>query len=204
VAQSIKKLGIGFLFAPLFHPAMKRVAPIRKKLGIRTIFNLLGPLTNPAQPAYHLLGTTSVEIGEKLIEAMKGLNYTRAMVVAGKDGLDDITLAGKTTIFDLQKGKVLKFEFSPEEVGMKCVKKFDEISGGSPEKNAELFLALLQNKGPEALQSLLLLNTAFGFVVRGTVADPKAGVKLTKQILESGKAYEKFLAYKKFSHGNFS
>lgn len=200
VAKGIEKFGIGFLFAPLFHPAMKRIAPVRKRLGIRTIFNLLGPLTNPAGPKYHLLGVPSREIAEKMIAAMQKLGYERAMVVTGEDGLDDITLTGRTYIYDLHNGKVTHSEFSPEEVEIPREKNFEKIAGGNAEQNAKLFEALLQNKGPRALQNLLAINSAFGFLCRGIVPNVHEGLLLAKKIIESGAAYEKFKAYKAFSH----
>lgn len=199
VASAIEKIGIGFIFAPAFHPAMKLIAPVRKKLGIKTIFNLLGPLTNPAKPKYHLLGTTSVEIAGKIVEAMKGLEYKRAMVVTGSDGLDDVTLNGETHIFELNNGRVKEFDFSPEEIGLKRVKSFKNISGGTKEKNARIFLDLLRGRAPKNLQNLLYLNVGFGFVVRGLARGAKEGVRMAQKMIKSGKAYEKFVEYKNFS-----
>lgn len=204
IVRAIDALGIGFIFAPLFHPAMKIIAPVRKNLKIRTIFNMLGPLTNPAKPQYHLLGASSPEIAEKLIMAMKKLDYTGAAVVSGEDGLDEITLTGKTTIFELKKGKIRHYEFSPEAVGIPRVKSFKSIAGGDRKKNAHLFLKLLRGKAPPALQNLLLINAAFGFLVRGKVKTVKAGLLRAKKIIASGAAYKKFLAYKQFSHASLS
>ncbi len=200
ISKSIEKLGLGFIFAPLFHPVMKRAAPVRKKLGIRTIFNLLGPLVNPAHPKYHLLGTVSEEVAKKMVEAMKSLNYTRAMVVVGEGGLDDVTVTGKTVIFELNGGAVRRFEFTPEDVGFARTENFDEISGGDATKNARLFTDLLQDKGPEALQNLLLLNAGFGFLVAEKVKNISKGITLAKKIVASGTAYQKFLDYKRFTH----
>lgn len=199
VSESIKKLGIGFIFAPAFHPAMKLIAPVRKKLGIRTIFNLLGPLTNPTSPNYHLLGTTSVKIAKKMIEAMKNLGYKHAMVVCGEDGLDEVTITGKTHVFELKNGEVRQFDFSPKEVGISEVKSFDEISGGNAEKNAELFLLLLQNKEPTKLQNLLELNCAFGLVVGNLAKDVAEGLMMARKIIGNGLAYKKFIEYKDLS-----
>lgn len=200
-AAAIHKLGIGFIFAPMFHPAMKCIAPVRKKLGIRTIFNLLGPLTNPAKPVFHLLGAPSREIAEKMVNAMKNLEYIRALVVSGKDGLDDITLTSKTFIFDLNRGKISEYEFLPEQVGFSRVN-FEEISGGSAQENAKLFIDLLQNKAPEAMQNLLLLNAGFGLVAREFAKDIFEGIKIARHAIKTGAVYEKFLAYKNFSNGN--
>lgn len=199
IADAIEKTGIGFIFAPAFHPAMKLIAPVRKKLGIKTIFNLLGPLTNPAKPEYHLLGTTSVETAEKMVKAMKGLGYTRAMVVSGEDGLDDVTLCGKTHIFELNRGKIQEFDFSPEQIEIKRVKNFKNISGGSKEKNARIFLNLLKGNAPKNLQNLLYLNAGFGLVVRGFARTPLKGFKMAQTAVKSGKAYGKFIEYRDFS-----
>jgi anthranilate synthase/phosphoribosyltransferase len=199
IAESIKKLGIGFIFAPAFHPAMKLIAPVRKKLGTRTIFNLLGPLTNPAHPTHHLLGTTSVKIAKKMIEAMKNLGYKRAIVVCGEDGLDEVTITGKTHVFDLKNGDVKEFDFSPKEVGINPAKSFDEIAGGTAEQNAETFLLLLQNKEPKQLQNLLALNCAFGLVVGGVSKNLVDGLTKARKIIADGAAYKKFMEYKDFS-----
>lgn len=200
VAMAIKELGIGFIFAPLFHPAMKRIAPIRKQLGIRTIINVLGPLVNPAKPTYHLLGTTDRTTAEKMITAMRALNYKRALVVTGEDGLDEVTLSGKTTCYELVDGDIRQYEFAPEDVGIKHVNDFAEISGGDVTKNADLFIKLLQGTAPAPHNNLLLLNSGFGFYVRGITSTIKDGVSLARKIIESEKAYKKFLAYKEFSH----
>lgn len=199
IADAIEKIGIGFIFAPAFHPAMKLIAPVRKKLGIKTIFNLLGPLTNPAKPKYHLLGTTSVEIAGKMIEAMKGLGYERAMVVSGEDGLDDVTLCGKTHIFELNRGKIREFDFMPEQIGIKRVENFKQISGGNIKKNAELFMKLLKAKASTDLQNLLYLNAGFGFVARGFARNIAEGFKMAQKAIKSGKAYGKFIEYRDFS-----
>ncbi|MBI2638816.1 anthranilate phosphoribosyltransferase [Candidatus Peregrinibacteria bacterium] len=203
VNRAIRELGIGFIFAPMFHPVMKRVAPVRKKLGIRTIFNLLGPLVNPANPKYHLLGTVSVEIAEKMIQAMKGLNYTRVMVVVSEDGLDDVTITGKTTVYELHRGAIQKFKFAPEEAGLVREKSFEHIAGGDAEYNANLFVQLLKDRAPSGFRNLLLINAAFGFVVREAAKNLNEGLSIAEKIIESGAAYEKFLAYKKFSHEQF-
>lgn len=199
IMTALKKHNIAFLFAPNFHPAMKIFGPVRKALGIRTIFNLIGPLVNPAKPAYHLLGTNSKETAEKLIQVMKNLNYKHAMVVVGQDGLDDITLNGKTFCYELKNKKIHKFEFSPAQLGIKSVKNFQEISGGSPEQNAKIFMQLLQNKAPKSLQNLLLLNCAFALYIRGKTATLKKGLKLADQAIQSGAAIKKFQNYKEFS-----
>lgn len=199
IAEAIQKIGIGFLFTRIFHPAMKIVAPVRKQLGFPTVFNFAGPLTSPARPAYHFLGTNSKENAEKMATAMKELGFTRAMVVAGEDGLDDVTLTGKTFVFDLNRGKTRNFDFEPEDVGLPRVN-FAEISGGTPDENAKTCLDLLQGKGRPGLQALLLVNSAFGFMVREMVDSVNEGMELAHEIIQSGDAYNKFTQYKKFSN----
>lgn len=200
VAQAIKKTGIAFIFAPAFHPAMKTIAPVRKKLGIRTIFNILGPLTNPLNPQYHLLGCSSKKMAGILIEAMKKLKYRHALVVCGSDSLDEITLGGSSTVFELKNGPVKEFTFSPRDVGLSEVKDFKEIGGGDAAHNAGLFEALLKGKAPKALEELLLLNAGFGFYTRGTVKNVRDGIAHARKIIASGAAYKKFLDYRNFSH----
>lgn len=200
VSQGVQELGIGFLFAPLFHPVMKKVSEVRKKIGARTIFNLLGPLVNPALPKYHLLGTTDEKTAEKLAHAMQELEYKRATVVAGGDGLDEVTLTGKTTVFALREGKIQSSEFEPEQLGMKREKSFDAIAGGTPKENADMALELLQGRGRPALQNLLLLNVAFALETRGRVTSREEGLELAKRTITNGEAYHKFLIYKNFSH----
>lgn len=201
-AQALQKTGLTFLFAPIFHPAFKIFGPIRKKLGIRTIFNLLGPLLNPANPKHHLLGTNNLQTAQKLIQVMKNLNYKHAMVVVGEDGLDEVTLNGITHCFELKKGKIHEFTFSPKELGLKSVQNFKEISGGSVEQNAKIFLQLLQGKAPTNLQNLLELNCAFALLVSDKVASLKEGLQVARQAIESGEAFKKFQEYKIFTSKN--
>lgn len=199
IAEAIKKLGIGFLYAPLFHPVMKKIAPIRKKLGIPTIFNIIGPLLNPTKPAYHLLGASSEKIAEKIAQVMQKMNYKHAVVVTGEDGLDEVTLTGKTTIYEIKNGKFKKYEFDPKEVGMEKVS-FKKIQGGMVEENALIFLALLKNQAPKDLQNLLLLNCAFGLLTAEKVKTIKQGIEMADTAIKSGQAYRKFQEYRKFSN----
>ncbi|MBP9717887.1 anthranilate phosphoribosyltransferase [Candidatus Gracilibacteria bacterium] len=200
VATTLKKLGIGFIYAPLFHPAMKSLAPIRKKLGIRTIFNLLGPLSNPLKPSYHLLGVSSLVAAQKIAAASRLLNYKRIMVCVGENGLDEITLVGKTTIFDLENGIERCYEFLPEEAGLHRVEAFEEIAGGDSETNKKIFLELLEGKSTESLQNFLALNCGFGFYIRGTTRTIKEGVQKAQEIITSGAALALFNSYKQLSN----
>lgn len=134
-----------------------------------------------------------------MIEALKNLGLERAMVVCGEDGLDEVTITGKTHVFDLKNGEVKQFDFSPKEVGIPEVKSFGEIAGGTAEKNAQLFTLLLQNKAPIQLQNLLALNCAFGLVVGGKSKTISEGLKLARKIIGEGLAYKKFTEYKDFS-----
>ncbi|MFA5829644.1 MAG: anthranilate phosphoribosyltransferase [Candidatus Gracilibacteria bacterium] len=200
IKKMMSKLGIVFLYAPAFHPAMKIFMPIRKQLGFRTIFNVIGPLINPANPEYQLLGTNKKATAEKLISVLQKTGSKRAMVVTSENGLDEVTLHGKTYCFELADGEIKKFIFQPEDLGIKSATEFAKISGGDLKKNIEYFHLLLQGKAPESLQNLLLINCAFGLYVRGLSKSIPAGLEMAKATIKSGKAYQKFLDYKEISN----
>lgn len=200
VAESIETFGIGFLYAPLFHPAFRIFAPVRKSIQGKTIFNLVGPLVNPANPSCHLLGTTSAEVAEKLIHVMKNLGYKRAMVVVGENGLDEVIADGKTFCYELREGEVKSFSFSPNEIGLSIPENIEEIIIGSVEQNADMFLKLLEGVAPFRMQNLLEANCAFGLYVAGKVETLQEGLVLTKEIISSGRALDLFEKYRTFSN----
>lgn len=195
VSEHFQKTNLGFLFAPLFHPAMKFVAPIRKKIGIRTIFNLLGPLSNPGLVKRQVIGVPSKEIARKMIEVLKNLGHIHALVVAGSDGLDEVTVTGETFVYELKDGKITSFIFDPVEYGIKTVH-FNEIQGGTAEENAKLFLDLLYGRENGALKDLIIVNSAFGLIVAGFARSIKEGIEKAKEALESGKVKSYFENYK--------
>lgn len=195
VTQGIEMHNIGLLYAPLFHPAFKIFAPVRKKINTKTIFNLLGPLVNPANPQYHLLGTTSTVIAEKLIEVMKKLQYKRAMVVVGENGLDEVMPDGKTFCYELHNGKITTFLYEAKEKFKE--EKNEEI--GTVKRNAEIFIQLLDGNGPKKLQYQLEVNCGFALYIAGKTNTIEEGVIRARDSVRSGKALQKFKDYKKYS-----
>jgi anthranilate phosphoribosyltransferase len=186
VARCIAEAGIGFMFAPAHHPAMKNVGPTRVELGTRTIFNLLGPLSNPANVKRQMVGVFSRQWLEPLAQVLKNLGSESAWVVHGSDGLDEITIAGPTHVAALANGSVKSFEITPEEVGLKRVKP-EALRGGDANENALALLEVLEGKqGP--YRDVAIFNAAAGLVVAGRAKDLKQGVALTTTAVDSGEA----------------
>ena len=182
----LREAGFAFLFAPTYHSAMRHVAPVRKELGFRTIFNFLGPLSNPAQVKRQLLGVSSAGWVEKLAHVLKALGTEKAWVVHGSDGLDEMTTTGPTTVAVLENGAVTMREVTPEEIGIARVSLAD-LKGGEPEDNAQALLALLDG-APGAFRDITLLNSAAALVVADIAPDLKAGAKLAAEAIDSGNA----------------
>jgi len=186
IARCIDEAGIGFMFAPAHHPAMKHVGPTRVELGTRTIFNLLGPLSNPAGVKRQMVGVFSKQWVEPLAHVLKNLGSERAIVVHGSDGLDEITTSGPTTVASLESGTVRTFEIAPEDVGFKRVKS-EALRGGDAEANAEALKAVLEGK-KSAFRDIAVFNAAAALVVAGLADDLKAGVTLAQRSIDSGEA----------------
>ncbi len=187
-----------FLFAPHYHPAMKSVAPVRSALGVRTIFNILGPLTNPATPPFHLIGAFSMEIARLIADTMAGLEMERTFVVHGADGWDEPTPIGPFTIFDVRPGSVEMHVRHPSDYGLKtCVA--GELAGGDAQYNARALEAVLtgQDRGPH--RDCLLLGTALALEVVGRVRNPLEGVELAASAIDSGKGSAVVRAIKAFA-----
>ncbi len=194
VEETLKKLGIGFMFAPLYHPAMKHVMPVRRALHRRTVFNLLGPLTNPAGVRRQILGVSDLESGKKMIEVLKKLGHERVMVVHGSDGLDELTITGKSNIFELKNGHLSFYEFDPKEVGIKPVS-FKEIAGGDAKQNAEIFEGVMTGDIVGPVRDLVLLNSAAGFLLADKAKTMEEGYALALSALDTGRAYDFFHKY---------
>jgi len=186
IAHCIAQAGIGFMFAPLHHPAMKHVGPTRVELGTRTIFNLLGPLSNPAGVKRQMVGVFSRHWVEPLAKVLGRLGSERAIVVHGSDGLDEITTAGPTSVASLENGSVRTFEISPEEVGLpKADPK--RLLGGDAEANAEALLAVLKGeKNP--YRDVAMFNAAAALMVAGRAKDLADGMVLARTSIDSGEA----------------
>jgi anthranilate phosphoribosyltransferase len=186
VSRCIRESGIGFMFAPAHHPAMKNVGPTRVELGTRTIFNLLGPLSNPADVKRQMVGVFSRHWIEPLAQVLKNLGSVSAWVVHGSDGLDEITTAGPTYVAALANGAIRTFEVTPEDVGLALAKP-DSLRGGDAGENARALLDVLKGKkGP--YRDVAILNAAAGLVVAGRAKDLKQGVNLATQSVDSGEA----------------
>ncbi|PJC36661.1 anthranilate phosphoribosyltransferase [Candidatus Peregrinibacteria bacterium CG_4_9_14_0_2_um_filter_53_11] len=200
VARTLTELRLGFIFAPLYHPGMRHVMPVRKKMGRKTIFNMLGPLTNPLKPQFHLLGASSIEQAEQLAEVVGQLDLEQVLIVSGADGLDDVTLTGSTHIITVTGSELTHADFEPEEVGIRRIDSFEPISGGSAKENAELAVSLLAGRGPRALQDLLALNVAFGLLTAKAVKNPTEGVEGARRVIASGAAQRQFENYKELTN----
>jgi anthranilate phosphoribosyltransferase len=186
ISECIRQAGIGFMFAPAHHPAMKHVGPTRVELGTRTIFNLLGPLSNPAGVKRQMVGVFSRQWVEPLAIVLKNLGSERAYVVHGSDGLDEITICGPTTVASLEAGEVRLFEIAPEDVGLKRAKP-ESLLGGDADHNARALLAVLKGeRGP--FRDVAVLNAAAALVVAGKAKDLGHGVVLAQKSIDSGEA----------------
>jgi anthranilate phosphoribosyltransferase len=184
--QCINDVGIGFLFAPNHHAAMRHVGPTRQELGFRTIFNLLGPLSNPAGANRQLLGVFAKEWVEPLAHVLKKLGSERAWVVHGSDGMDELTTTGPSTVAELRKGEVSVFEVTPEEAGLARAKPQDLI-GGTPDDNAAAMTALLDGEAG-AYRDIVLLNTAAALMVCNKADSLKEGVEMAALAIDDGGA----------------
>jgi anthranilate phosphoribosyltransferase len=189
VGRCIRDAGIGFMFAPAHHPAMKNVGPTRVELGTRTIFNLLGPLSNPANVKRQLVGVFSRQWIEPLAQVLKNLGSESVWVVHGSDGLDEITTAGPTYVAELAGGRIRTFEINPDEIGIKPVKA-DALRGGDADTNAAALKAVLDNKD-SAYREVAAMNAAAAIVVAGAAKDIREGLAVARKSLESGAAKAK-------------
>ena len=189
VQRAIDEVGIGFMMAPMHHPAMKHVMPVRAELGCKTIFNILGPLTNPAGVKRQLTGAFAIDLIFPMAETLKELGSDAAWLVHGDDGTDEISISGKTSAAILKDGKITSAEIHPEDAGLP-VHPFRDILGGAPEENASAFKALLDG-AKSAYRDAVLLNSAAAFVIAEKAGDLKAGVEIAAESIDSGKAREK-------------
>jgi anthranilate phosphoribosyltransferase len=199
-AQCLREVGICFLFAPDLHLSMKQVQRVRRELRLRTMFNLLGPLTNPAHASGQVVGVYALDMVEKLAEALSMLGLHRALVVHGLDGLDEITITGPTRIAEAREGSVRTYEVDPEEFGMKRATLAD-ISGGDAAENAAIIREVLSGK-KSARRDVVVLNTAAALVAAGCVDHLAGGVPLAVRSIDSGEAAAKLKALAAFTAGH--
>ena len=186
IGHCIREAGIGFMFAPAHHPATKNVGPTRAELGTRTIFNLLGPLSNPAGVKRQMVGVFSKQWTEPLAHVLKNLGAESVWVVHGSDGLDEVTTSGPTSVSALENGVIRNFEIAPEDVGVRKVKP-EELRGGDAATNARAVQEVLEGK-QTAFRDVALLNAAAALVVSGKAKDLQAGFKLAAHSVDSGEA----------------
>ena len=187
VKIQIKENGFSFLFAPNFHPAMKNIAPIRQALKIRTVFNILGPLTNPARPSFYLLGAFSSEMASLMASSLSGMDMKRAFVVHGLNGWDEPTPASSFELFDVSENSISHKIIDPSEHGIKKCKEKD-LKGGASEVNAKALLKVFECKDKGAHEDALVLNAGLSLQVSGEVKELSDGIEIAKETIKSGKA----------------
>ena len=198
VQKCIEQVGIGFMFAPLFHRSMKYAAGPRKELGIRTIFNILGPLTNPACAKGQILGVYDEKLLEPIASTLVNLGVERAMVVCGNDGLDEITLTGETKVCEIHNGKIGKYSINPETYGLKTCSP-EQLKGGSSKDNADIIRSIFNNEpGPQ--RDVVILNSAAALYVGKKAGSLQLGILQAAEIIQSGKAMEKLQELVKYTN----
>lgn len=186
ISTCIHQTGMGFMFAPAHHSAMKHVGAVRVELGIKTIFNLLGPLSNPAGTKYHLMGVYDAAWVEVMAETLHALGSLRAWVVHGSDGLDEITTTGPTKVAVLEDGAVKVMEISPADAGLPVARP-EDLTGGTPDENAAALRDLLTG-APSAYRDIVVFNAAAGLIVAGKAADLKTGADMAAAAIDDGHA----------------
>ncbi|MEK6299323.1 MAG: anthranilate phosphoribosyltransferase [Acidobacteriota bacterium] len=202
IARCIDEVGIGFLHAPLLHGAMKYVAAARRQMGIRTIFNMLGPLTNPAGADTQVVGVYAEHLTELLAQVLGELGCSRALVVHGSDGLDEITITGESKITELKEGQLRSYTVAPEDAGLRRAS-LDEIQGGDADANCRIILSVL-NGEPGPRRDIVLLNAAAALVASSKAADFLEGVAVAAESIDGGKARVKLQKLVEFTNQEFA
>ena len=186
--KSLEQFNFCFMLAPIYHPAMKNVMPVRQKLGFRTVFNILGPLTNPASVNYQLIGVYEQSLAVKMIEVLKNLNTKRAWVVHGSDGTDEISITNETYVVELDEGNIKEFKINPKDAGLEPCS-ISEILGGSPEFNAKKIEQLVNGEKSGFFYSVIF-NSAAALTICERVGNLREGVELASDALHSGRTKE--------------
>ena len=199
VKRCMEEVGIGFMFAPRFHPAMKFAVQPRREIGVRTVFNILGPLTNPAGAEAQVLGVPTDSVGEKMVQVLQRLGSERAIVVHAEDGLDEISLNSNTSIWDLKDRSIKHYTIGPDDLGL-APASLQSLAGGSVEENADSMTEILKGaSGPR--RDVVVANAAGGIVAGGKAADLREGVQVAQESIDSGRAMEKLELLRKVSQG---
>jgi len=189
VSYCIEKAGIGFMYAPVFHKSMKYAAGPRKEIGVRTVFNILGPLTNPAEAKGQVMGVFDEKLVDQLGNVLLKLNVERAMIIHGSDGMDEITLSGRTKICEINNGNILNYTIEPEDFGFSEASK-EQLVGGSSEDNAEIIKAVFRGEDGPA-KDVVILNSAAALYIGKIAPSMKEGVSMAREIIDSGAAMRK-------------
>ena len=199
VKRCMEEAGIGFMFAPRFHPAMKFAAQPRREIGVRTVFNILGPLTNPAGAEAQVLGVPTDSVGEKMVQVLQRLGSERAIVVHAEDGLDEISLNSNTNVWELKDRSIKHYTIGPDDLGL-APASLQSLAGGSVEDNADTMTEVLKGaSGPR--RDVVMANAAGGIVAGGKAADLREGVQVAQESIDSGRALEKLELLREVSQG---
>ncbi len=189
-----------FLFAPVYHSSMKYAAPVRKELGVRTVFNILGPLSNPAAASMQLLGVYDKKLAGPLAQVLSNLGVVRGVAVCGEDGLDEITLTGETSVYEIRHGKIRSYTITPEQFGLRrCA--LSELVGGDPKENAAITRDVLTGKEMGPKRDIVLLNAGMSLYLGKDGFSIQDGVDLAAELIDSGKAYEKLQQFVRLTQG---
>ncbi|MCC6501528.1 MAG: anthranilate phosphoribosyltransferase [Deltaproteobacteria bacterium] len=198
VEECIKDAGIGFLFAPMLHGAMKYAAPVRREIGIRSIFNILGPLTNPAGAKRQVIGVYDSSLTDSLAKVLNNLGSERAFIVRGEDGLDEITLADETRVTELNAGSIRTYHIKPEDFGFERCSP-EDLLGGGPDENAEIIMGVLEGKKGPA-RDIVILNAAAAITAGGLASIIEEGIAIAHGAIDSGLALEKLERLKEITN----
>ncbi|MCP3029025.1 anthranilate phosphoribosyltransferase [Halobacillus sp. A5] len=190
-AKAIAEKGMTFMFAPNYHQAMKHAGPARQELGFRTVFNLLGPMSNPANAKRQLIGIYDTAYAEKMAETLNKLGSKHVLLVTGHDGLDEITMTGETDIVELKDGEITRFTLTPEDLGLKSGK-LEDIQINTTNESAQIIEQVLQGSANESALTIVKMNAAAGLYIAGKAKDLREGVQLVQQAIESGRVYNYF------------
>jgi len=198
VAKCLETVGIGFMFAPIFHPAMKHAAVPRREIGIRTVFNILGPLTNPARAEFQVIGVPSEELGGKIASVLHRLGTKHSLVVHGLDGMDEISISGKSLVWEVSEDKISSpYEVSPQYFDFKSAH-LAEVRGGTPEENADILRRVL-NGERGSWRDVVVMNAAAALLAGNRASDLKEGARLAEEVIDNGQALEKLEGLVKLS-----
>lgn len=190
----LEKVGFCFLFAQKYHSTMKYVGPVRKKLGIRTVFNILGPLSNPAAATMEVMGVYNESLVEPLARVLSNLGVKRGMVVYGQDKMDEISMSAPTSVCEIRDGEFTSYEITPEQFGYERCEK-DALVGGTPQENAWITRDILEGRDRGAKYQAVCLNAGAALYIAGKADTLEAGVKLAEELIDSGKAAQKLASY---------